>query len=183
MSRLHITDPATVTDPRAELFAAVSKRLGRVPNGYKAIGNSSAALSADLHWNVELGQGNLAAAERERIALLTANINGCGYCLSAHNAGSRAIKISQEEIDAAKHGRSAEPRSAAILAFARAVTLGRGHVADEVLAAARDSGLTDAELVEIVAVLAVNTFENYINIITQTPNDFPVAVSPEPLHD
>jgi alkylhydroperoxidase family enzyme len=54
-----------------------------------------------------------------------------------------------------------------------AVNVARGHIDDATLAIARDAGLTDAEIVEVVAHVALNVFTNYLNTVAQTTIDFP----------
>ena len=43
------------------------------------------------------------------------------------------------------------------------------------IAALRAAGYGDAEIVEIIAHTAVNTFTNYVNEVAQTEIDFPVV--------
>ena len=85
MSRLHT--PATIDDTPAAarpLLEAVKKQLGVVPNLFRLVANSPAALEGYVSLSGALAKGPLPAATRERIALAVAEINGCGYCLSAH---------------------------------------------------------------------------------------------------
>ena len=63
----------------------------------------------------------------------------------------------------------------AAVRFAVAVTDARGHVSDNQLAAVKAAGYTDAEVVEIILAVALNTFTNYLNEVAQTEIDFPVV--------
>ena len=84
MTRLSI--PATITDAPAAsqpLLQTVEKQLGSVPNLFRLIANSPAALEGYLSLSGALAKGSLPAATRERIALAVAELNGCGYCLAA----------------------------------------------------------------------------------------------------
>lgn len=65
----------------------------------------------------------------------------------------------------------------AVATFARQVTESRGQVSDEQLAEARAAGLSDAQIVDIVAQIALMTLTNYLNNVAQTDVDFP-AVQP-----
>ena len=69
--------------------------------------------------------------------------------------------------------RPGDPRGAALLRFATAVIDYRGDVPDDELAAARRAGLTDAELIEVVAEVSLNTFSNYANRLARPELDFP----------
>ena len=52
---------------------------------------------------------------------------------------------------------------------------GAMHGAIEFYQAARDAGVSDAELLETVAIVACNTFTNYVNALVHTEVDFPAA--------
>ena len=52
--------------------------------------------------------------------------------------------------------------SSALTAFARKVTLTRAQVNDQDVADARSAGLTDAQIVEVLAQVAFNTLTNYL---------------------
>lgn len=79
------------------------------------------------------------------------------------------------EIARARRFQSADPKSAAILAFAQAIVSNRGSVSDSHVAAAREAGLTDAELSDIVGHVAINVLTNYFNKAFDVGGDFPVV--------
>ena len=176
MSR--IPTPATIEDAPAAAHASlngVKAALGIVPNLYRLTANSPAALEGLLSFNGALGKGQLPAATRERIALAIANVNGCSYCNSAHSyIAANMLKLPEDEIARAREGRSSDAKADAAVALARKVALARGAVKDTDLAEARAAGLTDGELVETVAHVALNVFTNYVNEVFATEIDFPV---------
>ena len=51
----------------------------------------------------------------------------------------------------------------------------RGHVADADVEAVKRVGYTDAQIVEIVLHVALNTLTNYVNVVAKTEIDFPVV--------
>jgi uncharacterized peroxidase-related enzyme len=173
MSRIPLTDPARATGELKTTFDAVAQKFGGIPNGVKAMGVSPRTLQGYLDFAVGVASGTLSRAEREQIAVLTAQFNECGYCLSAHTLAGRAAGLSDEELLASRQGRSADVRGSAVLAFAAAVLEQRGDVGEDDLAAARASGVTDAELLDIVAEVALNTFTNYANRLVRPAYDFP----------
>ena len=101
MSR--IPTPATIdAAPTASrpLLEGVKKQLGVVPNMFRLISNSPAALEGYLGLSGALNKGPLPAPTRERIALAVAEENGCSYCLSAHSyLGKNLAKLDDAEID------------------------------------------------------------------------------------
>ena len=130
-------------------------------------------LTGLLGLNETLAGGNFDARTREAIALAVAGANACDYCASAHAAISSGLKVAPETIDAHLAGRSEDPRSAAILRLATAIVAAKGMVDDTDLAAARNAGLTEADIVETVANVVANIFTNYLNHVADTDIDFP----------
>lgn len=158
------------------LLEAVDKQIGFVPNLFRVVANSPAALEGYLGMSGALAKGRLPAQTRERIALAVAQINGCNYCLSAHTAlGKNLAKLSDAEIAANRHGGSLDPNADAAVRFAARVVLERGHVSDADVQAVRMAGYDDAQIVEIVQHVALNTWTNYLNEVAKTEIDFPVA--------
>lgn len=177
MSR--IPTPATVdAAPQAAqaLLNGVKAQLGSVPNLFRVLANSPAALGGYLGLNGALAKGALDARTRERIALAVAEVNGCGYCLAAHSfIGTNLAKLDAAEIAANRAGRSNDAKADAAVRFAVAVTQSRGHVGDEALATVRAAGWTDAEILEITVHVALNTLTNYVNEVAGTEVDFPAV--------
>jgi len=178
MARISSVDPATATGTVKGQFDAVKGALGLVPNIVKVLGNAPAALGGYLGFSGAVGKESaFTAAEREAIALAVAGANACDYCASAHSAISANLKVPADEIQARLAGKSADPRLAATLTFARRIVETRGRVADADLAAARAAGLDEKAIVEVVANVALNLFTNYINHVAETDIDFPVVTT------
>ena len=179
MSRI-ITPASIEASPAASqpLLQAVQKQLGSVPNLFRVVGNSPAALEGYLGLNGALAKGALDAKTRERIALAVAEINGCGYCLAAHSyLGKNLAKLDDAEIAANRSGTSNEAKADAAVRFAAKVVTQRGHVASSDLDAVRAAGYSDAEIMEIVLHVALNTLTNYVNEVAGTDIDFPAVAA------
>lgn len=175
MSRIQTPSSIDASPLAAQpLLAAVKQQLGTVPNLFRVLGNSPAALEGYLGLSGALRKGALDAKTRARIAMRVAELDGCSYCLSAHTyLGTTYDKLDAAELTANRDGHSRDPKAEAALTLASAVLETRGHVDDAALAAARTAGLGDAELIEIVAHVAVNILTNYVNTVAQTEIDFP----------
>ncbi|MCX5495100.1 peroxidase-related enzyme [Kaistia dalseonensis] len=177
MSRL--PTPATVADaPEASrpLLEAVGQQLGSVPNMFRSIALSPKALEGYLGLSGALGKGSLPAATRERIALAVAEVNGCSYCLSAHTfIGRNLLKLDDAEIAANRNGASNDPKADAAVRFAVRVATDRGHVTDADFAAVKLAGYSDAQLIEIVQHVALNSWTNFFNEVFKTEIDFPLV--------
>jgi uncharacterized peroxidase-related enzyme len=176
MSRTPI--PATIeAAPSASqpLLEAVKKQLGIVPNMFRLVAVSPAALEGYVGLIGALGKGALPAATRERIALAVAEINGCSYCLSAHTyLGKNVAKLDDAEMTANRSGASNDPKADAAVRFAAKVAHERGHVDEADVNALKAAGYDDTQLIEIVLHVALNTWTNYINEVAKTDVDFPL---------
>lgn len=178
MSRIRIPTVDNSVEASKPLLAAVNKQLGAVPNLMKVLGHSPAALEGYLSLSGALGKGKLGGPLRERLSMAVAQVNGCDYCLSAHNyLGLRLAQLSQNELDSARTGHSEDARAQAALSFALSVANNRGHVSDADLAAVKLAGFDEAAVLEIVVEVALNTLTNYVNSVAQTDIDFPVLQS------
>lgn len=176
MSKTRIHPLPTDTSGEAgELMGAIEQKYGKVPNIMATFAHSPAALNAYLAYNDALSKGELSAAVREQIALTVAGENGCDYCASAHTAMAKGAGVDSDEAARNLEGKASDEKIAAILKFTKSVVDQRGWVDDSEVQALRDAGVSDAELVEIIATIAINIFTNYFNHIAGTEIDFPVV--------
>lgn len=177
-----ITTPANISDAPAQsqpLLEGVNKMLGSVPNLFRLVGNSPAALEGYLGMMGALGKGKIPAPTRERIALAVAEVNGCSYCLSAHTYLAKNLaKLDDTEIAANREGSSQDPKADAAVRFAVLLTKNRGQVSQDDVEAVLAAGYDEGQILEIILHVALNVFTNYVNEALKTEVDFPV-VSPK----
>lgn len=158
------------------LLEAVNKQLGVVPNMFRSIALSPAALEGYLGMSGALSKGTLPAATRERIAPAVAKVNGCDYCLSAHAyLGKNLAQLDDAEIEANRSGACNDRKADAAVRFAAQERRNRGNVDEAALSEVRLAGYTDAQIIEIVQHVALNTWTNYFNEVFGTDIDFPVV--------
>lgn len=177
MHRIQVVDPKTATGETKGLFDAAQAQLGAIPNFLRVLAHSPKALAGFLNLYGALDAATLDRATRERIALVVAEGNSCAYCLSAHTAIGHNAGLSNEEMLRNRRGSSADAKAAAAVAFAKALNDHTGEVTPAEFRAVRQAGLSDAEIVEIIAVVALNVFTNLIGKSTGIDIDFP-TVSP-----
>jgi uncharacterized peroxidase-related enzyme len=156
---------------------AVHKMLGGVPNLFRVTAHAPAALEAMVALFGATAKASLKARVREQIAMTVAQLNGCDYCLSAHTALGAGAGLSPEQLAAARDAMGTDAKTTAVLRFARTLVTERGDTSDAQLAAVREAGVSDAEILETVAVVVLNIFTNYVNLVADTPIDFPVVRS------
>jgi len=152
---------------------AINGAFGVVPNMFKAVANSPAALASMWGSFGALGGGTLGAKLGEQLAVAVANANDCHYCLAAHTALGRKAGATVAEMAGAQVGVSSDPRTQAALTFALKVVNDRAAVSDADVAALKVAGFDDEGVVEIIAHVALNLFTNYVNVALQVPVDFP----------
>ena len=172
-SRIAEVDPQRATGKTRRLFEQVRARLGMVPNLMRVLANAPVALEGYINFSEALAGGTLDPKMRAQIGLTVAECNMCSYCLSASAFMGVKAGLSRDEIANAIRACSSDPRTDAVLKLARTIVVQRGELGDQELQRARAAGLTDGELVETVANIALNIFINYINHVARPPIDFP----------
>ena len=171
--RIPPVDPSKTTGHTRELLDAVQAKLRVTPNLMKTLAHSPAALEGYLSLNGALAKGLLPAKVREQIALALSQENGCEYCVAAHTLLGGMAGLKPDQILAARKGQSDDAKSRAELELARQVLAARGNVTDAQLAAARAAGVSDGEIAEVVAHVALTVLTNYFNVLAGTIVDFP----------
>jgi uncharacterized peroxidase-related enzyme len=175
MNRIAPIDPSAATGRAKELLDTTNAQLGKVPNLYRTMANSPAALDGYLKFRGALVTGVLSPRVREQIALLTAAINGCVYCVSAHTFRGGKIGMDQNELVETQRGRSDDAKENTILKLVTTMMKKSGHLSDADFQQAKAAGVTDEELGEIVAHVALNVFSNYFNHVAEPELDFPLT--------
>jgi uncharacterized peroxidase-related enzyme len=173
MSRITAVNPAEATGRAKQLLDAVQSRLGLTPNLTRAMANSPVVLEAYLNFSGVLAGGALHASVREQIALTVAEVNLCAYCLSAHTIIGQIAGLKSEAIISARSACATDPKTDAILKLARAIVVQRGEISKGDFENARQAGVSDGEVAEVVANVALNIFTNYFQHVAQTDIDFP----------
>lgn len=172
-TRIETLNPETTTGKSKELFDAVNKKLGFIPNLIKVFGNSPATLQTYLSLGELAGSGNFSNKFREQLALAIAEENSCNYCLSAHTAIGKMNGLTEEQTEQNRQGLSGDAKTQAGLQFAQSVTRNRGVVSNEELEAVKAAGYNDGDVLEIVLNVVSNTLTNYVNHLANTEIDFP----------
>lgn len=172
MDRIKLLNIDEAPEGSKETLKDVQGKMGKVINIFKAMANSPAALKTYFGISKALNEKTLDNANAERIAIRLANINGCEYCNAAHSYLAKDV-LSAEEIKSAREGKSSDAKAQAVLDFVKAVMQKAGRVSDEEFGSAKKAGLSDTEILDIIAVVSLNFFTNSVNNVAQTRVDFP----------
>ncbi len=169
--------PINLDNPGAaeQVVSTVKQAMGGLPNIFATMAHSPAVLEGFLAFRSSLAKGALSASLREQIALTMAGENTCDYCASAHTMLAKGAGIDDEEAARNLRGESIDAKVEAILGFVRKAVQTRGKLSSNDVTDLRDIGVSDGELVEIIAHIGANTFTNYFNHIAGTDVDFPLV--------
>src|ERR1700756_3274580 len=173
MARAVALKPEQVPAESKPTLDAFSKNIGFTPNMLAAFAQSPIAFNA---WAALFGSlsNALDVKTRDSIGLAVSEVNGCNYCLTVHSfTAEHMAKLPADEIILARKGHASDPKRDAAIQFARKVIETRGNVSDADLKAVRDAGYTDANVMEIVALVAMYSLTNFFNNVFETQNDFP----------
>jgi uncharacterized peroxidase-related enzyme len=168
MSRIHAISLENATDASRPVLEGVKKKIGFLPNVFTTLATAPVALETYVQASAILGKTSLSAQEKEAVYLATSQVNGCDYCLAAHTLFAGKAGLSAQDILAARQG-----ELNAYAALARQLTESRGHLSDEQIAAARAAGIDDVKIIEVIALVAVQSLTNYLNNAALTDIDFP----------
>src|ERR1700729_3074904 len=156
---------------------AFTKNIGFTPNMMAAFAQSPIAFNA---WATLLGSLSkvLDVKTRDSIGLAVSEVDGCNYCLTVHSfTAEHMAKLPADEIILARKGHASDSKRDAAVQFARKVIETRGNVSDADLKAVRDAGYTEANVIEIVALVSMYSLTNFLNNVFDREKDFP-AVTP-----
>jgi uncharacterized peroxidase-related enzyme len=158
------------SDATKRLLATASADNGLPRNMIESLAQSPSVLEGYLQFSRALKGSKLHQEEREQIALAVAQANLCEYSLAYHTALARKLGLTDDHILASREGRAADRKVDAALRFARHLVAENGDCSPAEL---QHVGFTDREIVEIVALIALNIFENYFNMVAKTDIDLP----------
>ncbi|RWR00582.1 alkylhydroperoxidase [[Pantoea] beijingensis] len=174
MSRLTSLQPDNATGQAAELFGAIKRVMGKVPNAYQVIGIAPEILAQALQHNATLAKSNLSKRELEAINLAVSETSGCDYCLAAHTLTGKMAGYTLEQTQALRQG--AYPEEAhidALVKFVKTLVTTHGTLPEETVTQFRAAGFSDRQVVEVISAVSAILFTNMINRVNDTLVDFP----------
>jgi uncharacterized peroxidase-related enzyme len=177
MSRLTTINVADAPEESAQLFAAIKKAIGKVPNAYATIGSSAPNVLAHvLQTGAVLKQGQLSALELEAINLAVSEVSQCDYCLAAHSMTSKMAGYTAEQIQQIRAGGlEGNAKIDALVKFALTLVTTRNTLAPEAVTSVKAVGYSDRQILEAILAVSAILFTNMFNRVNDTVLDFPKA--------
>lgn len=163
-----------VSPDNQQLFDALRKQIGFVPNLYAVFAHSPTALGDYLA--LQNRKSSLRAKERELVNLVVSEVNACDYCRAAHTAIGKLQGFTDEQILAIRGGSAGwDARLDALARFVKEVAVTRGHPAPASTAALLAAGYTREQVVDIVITIGDKVISNYLHGVGNFAVDFPPA--------
>jgi uncharacterized peroxidase-related enzyme len=166
-----VPDESELPDGLRGLFAKAREKLGFVPNVFRVWAFRPERLSAwfahfrDLHVPSE----HLGAADRELVAVVVSQANGCLYCLVAHGAALRielGDPVLGERIAFDWRRAGLDERRTAICAYAEKLTLTPREMSKADLDSLLLAGLTLEEAWDVAEIAAMYNLTNRMAVAT-----------------
>lgn len=166
-----------VSPAAQEVFNQLTKTAGKVPNLYATIGYSGNALSSYMAYVHAQVKNTFHGKEREAIYLIVSQLNGCEYCLASHTQSAMKFGWKEEETLQLRAGTFPEEKWQIIYKVILSVIENRGAVEQELVNTFFQSGYNEAALIDLMVLINVMSFTNYVFRLTAIPIDFPSAKS------
>jgi len=176
MANFNVPGREEVSANNQEIFDALKKGLGMVPNLYAVMAHSDTALGNYL--NFQNAKTSFSNKEKQAVNLVVSQVNECVYCQSAHTLLGTMNGLSEEQtIEIRKGAASFDSKLNALVALAKEITAKRGFIAESVLNDFLQAGYTKGQVVELVMLVAEKSAMNYLHAITKVAIDFPAIKS------
>jgi AhpD family alkylhydroperoxidase len=170
MSRFQVHDELTAPEGSLPVLRGALASGGQLPNVLAVLAGSPAGLRAFARLRSELRRGTLGTATVERIALAMAEYYGSQPGVSVHSRTARQAGLGLDEVARARRWESGDEHEAALLRWLQALVQDRKvplHLHEE----AREAGWSDEQMLEAIAVVALESFTSMINVAGEVPVD------------
>jgi uncharacterized peroxidase-related enzyme len=148
------------------VFEGMQKKLGAVPNVFRAMAHNPDMLEAFLALNATLPRTQLNGKLRELAYIKTSELNECDYCLHHHRALGKKAGLSDRQVTETAQGETSDAYDELerdVMRYAEEVTR-HINVSDELLGRLKKK-LGDREIVELAMTVGI---ANFTNRVTET---------------
>ena len=143
------------------------------PNGfYAAIAESPEALNGYHALHKAFSASSFSNEEKTVIWQCINVENECHYCVPAHTAMAKAMKVSDEVTRALRDETALpNPKLEALRDFTLILVRTHGNASDAQVTSFLVAGYTHKNILELILAIAQKTISNYVNHLTKTPVD------------
>ena len=157
------------------VFDQIKKTAGKLPNLYATIGYSTNALTSYIAFMQAQAKGSFHTKDREAIYLIVSQINECPYCLAAHTVSALKNGWTEEDTLKIRAGRFPEKKWQVLHAFIKSIIENRGAAEESRVDEFFALGYKEAALIDLVSLVIIMSFTNYVYRLTKIPIDYPAA--------
>jgi uncharacterized peroxidase-related enzyme len=148
------------------VFEGMQKKLGTVPNVFRAMAHNPDMLEAFLALNATLPRTQLNGKLRELAYIKTSELNECDYCLHHHRALGKKAGLNDRQVTETAESETSgayDELERDVMRYAEEVTR-HINVSDELIGRLKKK-LGDRELVELAMTVGI---ANFTNRVTET---------------
>jgi len=175
MSRFNVPAADQVAPEAQATFENLKKSIGKVPNLYATIGFSANALNSYLAFVQAQAKGTVRARDREAIYLIVSQLNGCEYCLASHTQSAIRNGWTEEQTLLLRSGKFEEGVWPILYKLIQSVIVNKGEVDDQLLDDYFAAGNTERNLMDVMTLINIMSYTNYMYRLVKVPIDFPEA--------
>ena len=138
-----------------------------VPNFFKVWGDAPESLQGIFPAMKHiLANGSLKRTTKEMIILSISSMNGCHYCVAAHQAFAMMMGVSMETIQSLKADQcmpeGSDPKEQAAIAYALQLAKDPKSGTMEDIKSLKSLGFSKAEIMEIIAMSGMSVYYNHL---------------------
>ncbi len=155
-------------------LVATEKKMGMVPNMYRAMANFPSLLDTYQHGYQLIRESSVfSTIEQEILFLSISQENGCHYCVAAHSFIADAMsKVPPAVTDAIREGTPiAEPKLEALRSFTQKMVASRGNPSTDDAEEFLKAGYSEKQILAVILAIGVKVFSNYTNHLFGTDVD------------
>ena len=165
MPRIEPIETNAATGKAAKLLEELVSRGGEPGPMVRVMANAPVVLRSYLDLNRAVKRTHIDRRVTERVNLAVHEWLGCAYCLAAHTRAARELGLNELDIELARQGNATEPKVAALVAYGQQLIAAPGEVSDEQVAGLRESGYSDEQIAEVVALVALQLLTGAFNLV------------------
>lgn len=159
-------------EQQQEALNKVKAKYGFVANIFKNFSINPAVTEFYMQGASILAKGELSPKEQQVVFLTSSKLNGCDYCLAAHGTAAKKSGLAIEDIGALQTGKTLQDtRLEGIRQLTASMVDKRGWLDESDTDRAKEAGLNDSEILEVIALVSLKTLTNYFNHIAKPEVD------------
>lgn len=144
--------------------------FGMIPNIAGAMSTSPVAIGSLVGLFQKVHGGSFSEQQIQVLLLTNAVTNRSAWAATFHTALALKEGVTSAEVQAIREGQTPRsPKNGALSRLARSLIQKRGHLEDSDIAGFLQAGFDQAQLLEVIAVVAASTLTNYTGNLTRPP--------------